>query len=547
MIKIRRLQTRLILLVILPVAIFLSASGFMGYFYVRDVLLKEWQEVAMLRLERAAQQMDTRLQAPLQWLESLAQADNQGTREWIIQQLRNQPGVRGVSLAWRKTDQISFKKIEKVSPPQYSYPPGQKTVAVKAELLGRNDELLGEVEVLVGLDYLMQEVLTSGWLQSYMACLVDVQAGQFLAHTDPAMASRHCLGDTQDPLELAMFKAMKEKPAATLVDPGYFPDQVVGFHRLQGAPWAIMLHAQARRIMAPILNFRFYYLVAGILCLAVILALIRLGIGPTLAAIRRLSQKAVQVARGEYGAPLPLKSHDEIGRLTAGFNDMVAGLKERDFISNTFGRYVDPEIARQLLSRPEAARMGGEKRQVAILFADLRDFTPLAETLSPEATIHLVNRFFSAMIEVIQDYHGIIVDFLGDAILAFFDPLDGPPETTLRQALKCALTMQQAMVRVNLPEDGFPPLFMGIGLHAGEVVVGNVGSEARAKYGIVGSAVNLTHRIQAQAKGGAVVVSQEICRQLKESLELKRSFTTKLKGVHEPMTLHVVQGLRESL
>ena len=99
---------------------------------------------------------------------------------------------------------------------------------------------------------------------------------------------------------------------------------------------------------------------------------------------------------------------------------MVAGLKERDFISNTFGRYVDQEIARELLSRPEASRMGGEKREVVILFSDVRGFTPLAESLSPEVIIHLVNRHFSRMIEVIQAHRGIIVDFLGDAILAFF-------------------------------------------------------------------------------------------------------------------------------
>ena len=117
-----------------------------------------------------------------------------------------------------------------------------------------------------------------------------------------------------------------------------------------------------------------------------------------------------------------MTSRDEIGQLTLSFNDMIAGLKERDFISNTFGRYVDQDIARELLSRPEASRMGGVKREVVILFADIRGFTPLAETLSPEATLQLVNRHFARMIEVIQTHRGIIVDFLGDAILAFFDP-----------------------------------------------------------------------------------------------------------------------------
>ncbi len=244
-----------------------------------------------------------------------------------------------------------------------------------------------------------------------------------------------------------------------------------------------------------------------------ILVLIRLGTNPMVQAVRRISAKASQVAAGEYGEPLPVTSRDEIGQLTGSFNDMVGGLQERDLIRNTFGRYVDEGIARELLRRPEAARrLGGEKREVVILFSDLRGFTPLAESLSPEATIALVNRHFSLMIEVIRDHRGIIVDFLGDAVLAFFDPLEGTLEATVRQAVDCALRMQAAQTAANAAEPQYPSLKMGIGLHAGEVVVGNIGSESRAKYGIVGAAVNLTHRIQGQAKGGEVVVSEAVWR-----------------------------------
>ena len=177
--------------------------------------------------------------------------------------------------------------------------------------------------------------------------------------------------------------------------------------------------------------------------------------------------KAARVARGEYGDPLPVKSGDEIGQLTLSFNQMMAGLKERDFIRNTFGRYMDEGVARDLLRRPEAARLGGEKRQVVILFSDIRGFTPLAESLSPEATIHLINRHFSRMVEIIRRHRGIIVDFLGDAVLAFFDPLDGPLTPTVRQAVRCALEMQAAQEEANRSEPQYPALPMGIGLHAG--------------------------------------------------------------------------------
>jgi class 3 adenylate cyclase len=231
-----------------------------------------------------------------------------------------------------------------------------------------------------------------------------------------------------------------------------------------------------------------------------------------------------------------------MGQLTLGFNEMMAGLKERDFISNTFGRYVDQEIARELLRRPEASRLGGVKRQVVILFADVRDFTPMAETLSPEATIHLVNRHFARIIEVIQAQGGIIVDFLGDAILAFFDPLDGPLEPVVQRAISAALKLQAAMEAENLAEPGYPALHMGIGVHAGEVVVGNIGSENRAKYGIIGAAVNLTHRLQGQARGGEVVISETVWQHCEAKVAVRKSFEARLKGIAQPARLYVLES-----
>jgi class 3 adenylate cyclase len=554
MFTIKTLQQRLIIFLILPVAVFLFSIGAAGYFYIRGTLYGEWQEAAILRLERAAHYMDMRLNEPLQWIQSLVNTggDRKGTdnQNWILQKLREQPGVDQVALTWQEPQpggpgivQESrgggdlAPRVAQISSPEFFYPPDQKTVGLRTTLLNEAGQPLGRLEVTMKLDYLMQGTLTSGWFHAFMACLVNEQ-GQFLAHTNPEMAARHCLGETQNPLELAMLKAMKEKPYGTEVG----NSQVIGYYRLQAAPWAIMLHAEENQIMAPILRFRFYYILAGLLCLGISLVLIHLGVGSMVAAIRRISRKAALVAQGDYGKPLEVRSQDEIGQLTLSFNDMVAGLKERDFISNTFGRYVDQEIAAKLLERPEASRLGGEKRAVVIMFSDIRGFTPIAEALSPEATIQLVNGYFSRMVEVLRRHHGIIVDFLGDAILAFFDPLDGPLAPVGREALQCALSMQQAMLSVNLAGIGqeLPPLRMGIGLHAGEVVVGNIGSETRAKYGIVGSAVNLAHRIQAQARGGEVVVSQAVYQLVQAEVRVTRKFEVRLKGIQDSVTLYGV-------
>jgi class 3 adenylate cyclase len=309
----------------------------------------------------------------------------------------------------------------------------------------------------------------------------------------------------------------------------------------------MVLFAPGEEVLAPIIKYRFYYAIAGSFCIALILLLIRYVGGRMVRSVGRISKAAEQVAGGDYGEPLPVKTSDEIGQLTQSFNTMVQGLKERDFISNTFGRYVDQEIARELMRRPEASRLGGEKREVAILMSDLRDFTPLSETLSPDVTIRMLNRYFSRIIETIQKHQGIIVDFFGDALLVFFDPLEGPVVPAINQSIGCALEMQRIMEAFNEENraEDLPELKMGIGLNAGEVVVGNIGSKTRAKYGIVGSAVNVTQRIQSEAEGGEVVISEPVYSATQDQLTIKRSFEAQLKGIQENVKLYVVETIQD--
>jgi len=150
------------------------------------------------------------------------------------------------------------------------------------------------------------------------------------------------------------------------------------------------------------------------------------------------------------------------------------------------------------------------------------------------------------MIEVIKKHKGIIVDFFGDGVLVFFDPLDGPIEPAIQRAIRCAMEMQKEMGQFNeeMRKEDLPMLEMGIGLNAGQVVVGNIGSEARAKYGIVGSAVNLTQRIQEVARGGEVVISDSIYQYAGSHLDIRRSFEVQLKGLHEKMKLHIPDSER---
>jgi adenylate cyclase len=563
---IKSLNHRLALFLLLPLALLLFLTGFVGFIFARDVLLDEWKEASVLKLQRAAHFIDMRLNRPIEVINMFHNTgEYQGDlaiQEWLLDQLRSMDGVSKVDLEWMDTAPESmpmgsrahmmgrgrmmpFRRgnISEVTAPRYDAKVGEETVTLISDLKDESGSTVGRLKVSVRFEHLLQDIKKLGWWQGDMACLVDT-SGRYLAHTESYMGSRHHLGEMSDPFELSVLASMKKKHDGTVLGPGYPPRIVGGFCRLNRAPWVLLLFAPGDKILEPIINFRLYYSVAGVISILLILVLIRFISGKMVRTIQEISRAAEDVARGTYGHPLQVKTADEIGQLITSFNKMVEGLKERDFIGNTFGRYMDQEIAKELLSRPGAIRLGGEKREVAILMSDIRDFTPLSESLNPEGTIRVINHYFSHMIEVIQKNRGIIVDFFGDSVLVFFDPLGNPVGPATRQAVRCGLDMQESMKRFNLEmkAEGLPEFQMGIGINAGDAVVGNIGSELRAKYGIVGPAVNITNRIQAESKGGQILVSESVYGHLERDLRIKSSFEVLLKGLKERVTLFEIEG-----
>jgi class 3 adenylate cyclase len=350
------------------------------------------------------------------------------------------------------------------------------------------------------------------------------------------------LGETGDPLEGKLLEAIDRDSVGTIWGAGVPPERIAGYHSLDTFPWALVVFADGKTILAPIINFRNGFLIGAVVLILVTYGVIRFNVDRMSGTIRRLSGRAGTVAAGDVEEKIGVTSRDELGQLAISFNTMIDGLRERDSIRNTFGSYVDPEFARALLKRPEAGRLGGRRQEVAILMADIRGFTPMTERLSPEDTIDMLNRYFSAIIPLIQKHRGIIVDFIGDAILVFFEPVDPSIADTAHRGVRCAFDMQAAMDELNreLSERGLPALRMGIGLHSGPVVVGNIGSKTRKKYGIVGASVNITQRIQGQSGEGETVVSEPVVGKIRSRVVVVRSFSATLKGVSAPMKLYVI-------
>jgi class 3 adenylate cyclase len=418
----------------------------------------------------------------------------------------------------------------------------EKTVSVVAEFLDARGRHIGEMKIRIRFSSLMRNILELGWWQTEEAYLLDEMGCCILAGSGP-LKSGMTLGENGSGIESRLLEAIQKKDSGTVVGEGLIPDQVGGFYRLEQAPWSLVLIAPGHKVFASLLLFRNLYLLVGAGCIAAIVLMILLVTGRAVKRIKHVSEAAESISRGEYGPPIPENGpRDEIGLLAKDFNQMVQGLRERDFIRNTFGRYVDQEVAEELMARPEAAKLGGDRREVAILMSDLRGFTQLAESLRPEATVTLLNRYFDQMISVILEHKGIIVDFFGDALLVFFDPLRQPVQPSVHSALRCASAMQAGLKPFNAQNRsaGLPELRMGIGLHAGEVVVGNIGSEARAKYGIVGAAVNLTSRIQARAGEGEILVSEAVYALVQDEVTSGPPQDARLKGIPETVRLYPV-------
>lgn len=216
-------------------------------------------------------------------------------------------------------------------------------------------------------------------------------------------------------------------------------------------------------------------------------------------------------------------------------------------IRETFGRYLSDEIVENILETPSGLKLGGEKRRITIMMSDLRGFTSIAERLSPEDVVAVINNYLEVMTGVIMKYNGTIDEFIGDAILALF----GAPvkrEDDAVRAVACAVEMQTAMEAVNKRnrEAGYPEVSMGIGINTGNVVVGNIGCSKRTKYGVVGKNVNLTSRIESYTVGGQILISGTTLEACHGELCIDRQMEIMPKGVREPITIYEVAGVGDS-
>jgi adenylate cyclase len=209
-----------------------------------------------------------------------------------------------------------------------------------------------------------------------------------------------------------------------------------------------------------------------------------------------------------------------------------------------FGRYLTDEVVANLLETPRGLKLGGERRKVTLLISGLQGFSAISERLSPEKAVEIANLYLEAMIDVITQYQGTINDFMGDRIFVIFGaPIQREDDAT--RAVACALAMQLAMDSINtkLSSMNLPSLKMGIGIHTGEVLAGNIGSQRRAKYTVMGSNVNLAYRIESYTIAEQVLVSKDTFKDAGSILRVDGQMQVKPPGTQEPITIYDIGGV----
>ncbi|MBF0289309.1 MAG: adenylate/guanylate cyclase domain-containing protein [SAR324 cluster bacterium] len=245
------------------------------------------------------------------------------------------------------------------------------------------------------------------------------------------------------------------------------------------------------------------------------------------------------VSKGDYTAQAPVITGDEIGILTKEFNEMVKGLKEREFIRDTFGKYVTKDVANVILK--DKINLGGEVRLCTVLVTDIANYTTISEELSPQKIVKMLNEYFSVQVEIIHNHNGVVNEFIGDSIFAMFNvPLDDPNHAT--NAIKAALEIEKISASRQFGNNRLLTTRMGI--NTGMVVAGNIGSEDRMKYTVIGDEVNVAARLEQLNKqhGTLILLGENTYELTKNHFDFSQLGDFQLKGKEKTIKVYKVNN-----
>jgi class 3 adenylate cyclase len=271
-------------------------------------------------------------------------------------------------------------------------------------------------------------------------------------------------------------------------------------------------------------------------------AFVALLVGP----LRRLRVGVEQLSTGNLSVRVPPTSRDEVGELTRAFNKMGDSIQQKERIQTAFGRYVSDYVLSQLLESSNGEPQSGIEREVTVLFVDIRSFTHLAEGLKAPRVVSLLNEIFQLVTDRILDYEGTVDKFIGDSVMAYFGaPI--PNANHPIQAVSAAIEIRNAIAARNqqIKVENTPERLavdLGIGIHMGPVVVGNIGSDHRTDFTAIGDPVNVAHRLEKLARPTEILVSEAVQRRVRSVVPMRFEGEQQLSGRAEPVHVYSIHA-----
>jgi class 3 adenylate cyclase len=251
--------------------------------------------------------------------------------------------------------------------------------------------------------------------------------------------------------------------------------------------------------------------------------------------VTNLTDAMARVRGGDYTASVAITSSDEIGEMSQAFNELVVELEEKARLRSILDRSVSTVVADKLLT--EGLTLTGEMREITALFADIRGFTSLVESLPAKAVVKMLNEYFGALIPCVQRHGGVVDKLIGDEVFAVFGaPVD--LEDDAISAVRAAVDMREALAVVNwarVARGDPPPITFGVGMNSGSAVAGGLGADTHLEYTVVGNVVNIAARLCSEAEAGQIIMSQATYVRVKQKVDTRALEPVSVKGVTFPL------------
>jgi class 3 adenylate cyclase len=377
------------------------------------------------------------------------------------------------------------------------------------------------------------------------ATVVDGE-GDVIAHPDRAR-----VGSSAQSNE-AVHRAWATHASGSLVAPNeagverkFFYRPIASPSTTGRQPWVILSEIDESEELAVITALRHQLLAA----IAVVFVLAIVVAHQVAASVQRplesLKDFAARLGAGDLQARTDVSGRDVAGSLAGSLDAMANGLRERDRVKEVFGRYIATQVSERILNGE--VNLGGESRVVTVLFSDIRNFTSMAEEMTPQQVVSFLNAYFSEMVDAVFEHGGVLDKFLGDGLMAVFGSLEDQPDHAAR-AVRAALRMKALLGKINAERAvaGLAPVAIGVGIHTAEVIVGNIGSSRRLEYTVVGDGVNTSSRVQALNKefGTTILVTDTTYAALGDGFECREMPATPLRGKHRTIQCYEVVAAR---